>query len=127
KLAANDSITVVGYTAGRNEAFVIRLTANGAMDTTFGANAPGGGRTGRATFSSSNSGGVYSGVSSIASARLVAGGRIALLGEGGDRGMTFMRLNGDGSLDTTFGSNGRTLVKYSGGSQYDIPFSLAVQ
>lgn len=127
KLAADDSITLVGYTTSVSEAFVIRLTANGAMDTTFGDTAPGGGRTGRVTFTSSHSGGVYSGVYMLASARLVAGGKIALLGTGGDRGMTFMRLNNNGSLDTTFGTNGRTLVKYSDSSREDIPFSLAVQ
>lgn len=127
KLAADDSITLVGYTTSYSEAFVIRLTADGALDTTFGANAPGGDRTGRVTFKSSASGGVYQGVSMLASARLVAGNKIALLGTGGDRGMTYMRLNNDGSLDTTFGTNGRTLVKYSGGATEDIPFSLTVQ
>ena len=126
-LAANDSITLVGYTTTYSEAFVIRLTANGALDTTFGANAAGGGRTGRVTLTSTRPGGVYQGVSMLASARLVAGNKIALLGMGGDRGLTFLRLNNDGSLDTTFGTNGRTLIKYSDSSREDIPFSLAVQ
>jgi uncharacterized delta-60 repeat protein len=127
KLAANDAITLVGYTTTYSEAFVIRLTADGAMDTTFGATAAGGGRTGRLTLKSTASGGVYQGASMLASARLVAGNKIVLLGLGGDRGFTFIRLNNDGSLDTTFGTNGRTLVKFSGGATEDIPHSLAVQ
>jgi uncharacterized delta-60 repeat protein len=120
KLPANDSITVVGYTFARNNAFVARLTANGLVDSSFGTG-------GRVTFSSSSSGGVYSGASRFEGARLVAGGKIALLGTGGDRGFTFMRLHPNGTLDTTFGSNGRTLVKFSDGSREDEPFSLAVQ
>lgn len=127
RLAANDSITVVGQTFARNNAFVARLTANGLIDTSFGAVAQGGGRTGRVTFSHSQNGGVHQGVSQIASARLLAGGRIAMLGTGGDRGLTFMRLNADGTLDTTFGDNGRTTVKFSGVATYDEPAALAVQ
>lgn len=120
KLPANDSITVVGYTFARNSAFVGRLTANGLPDNSFGTG-------GRVTFSAASSGGVHTGASSFVDARLVAGGKIALLGTGGDRGFTFMRLNANGSLDTSFGTNGRTLVKYSDGSRHDEPFSLAVQ
>lgn len=122
RLPADDRITVVGYTFARNTAFIARLTANGAVDTSFGSAG-----SGRVTFSSSVSGGVYSGLSRISAARLLPDGKIALAGTAGDRGITFMRLNANGALDTSFGSNGRTTIKYSDPSREDEPFALAVQ
>lgn len=127
RLPSNDSITVTGETFARNNAFIARLTANGQVDTTFGDLVSGSVRSGRTTFSASHSGGVHSGISHLAAGRLLDNGRIVLLGTGSDRGMTFMRLLGNGSLDTSFGQQGRRTVKYSGGSQYDEPAALAIQ
>jgi uncharacterized delta-60 repeat protein len=127
RLAANDSITVVGYTFARNNGFLARLTADGQLDTSFGTPVAGGGRSGRLTLAHSVSGGVHSGVSSVAAARLLPDGRIALAGTGGDRGITFMRLQPDGGVDTTFGSNGRTTIKFSDISRNDEPYALTVQ
>src|SRR4029079_7329962 len=48
-------------------------------------------------------------------------------GEGNDRGMAVMRFNANGSLDTTFGQGGRSLIKFNGASDEDIPAALALQ
>ena len=125
-LAADDSITLVGYTFGRNNAFAVRLTRDGALDTSFGTPA-GAARSGSVTFSAANSGGVATGASDLRGARIDNANRVVLAGTGGDRGFTFLRLLPNGSLDTTFGSNGRTLVKLSGVSTYDEPRALALQ
>ena len=119
-LPADDSITLVGYTFARNNAFVTRLTRDGAVDTSFGG-------TGRVTFSAANTGGVATGVSDLRAARIDDAGRIVLAGTGTDRGMTFLRLLANGSPDATFGTNGRTLVKVSTISNYDEPRALALQ
>jgi uncharacterized delta-60 repeat protein len=119
-LGADDRIVVGGYTFGRNCAFLARLTANGAVDTTFGTG-------GRVVTSAANTGGVQTGISYLASARLAADGKILVLGEGGDRGMALMRFNANGVLDASFGNNGRSLIKYSGMSDEDIPAALALQ
>ncbi len=120
RLPADDSVTVVGYTASANNAFVARLTANGLPDPTFGIG-------GRRTLQWSVAGGVHSGLNTITGARVLADGRLAIVGTGGDRGITFMRLAANGSTDSTFGSNGRTTIKFSDGSRHDEPASLALQ
>ena len=119
-LAADDRIVVVGHTSGRNNAFLMRLTANGALDPTFG-------NGGRVAIQAGSSGGVQVGVSTISAARLAADGRILILGEGGDRGMTVMRFTASGALDTSFGNKGRALLKFSGIADYDEPAALALQ
>ncbi|HSX60717.1 MAG TPA: hypothetical protein VLF18_10995, partial [Tahibacter sp.] len=118
-LPADDSITLVGYTFARNNAFVARLTRDGAIDGSFGSN-------GRVTFSAASSGGVATGVSDLRAARIDDAGRIVLAGSGTDRGMTFLRLLANGAPDTSFGTNGRTLVKVSTISNYDEPRALAL-
>ncbi|HEY6941436.1 hypothetical protein [Dokdonella sp.] len=119
-LGADDRIVVGGYTSGRNTSFLARLTADGAIDTTFNG-------TGRVTFQAANSGGVFSGLYMLAAARLTADGHIVVVGEGNDRGMAVMRFNANGALDTTFGQNGRSLIKFSGGADEDIAMALALQ
>lgn len=120
-LAADDRIVVGGYTFGRNTAFLARLTADGSVDTTFGSG------SGRVTMQAVNSGGVQTGIFMLAAARLTADGHIVVAGEGNDRGMAVMRFNANGSLDTTFGQGGRSLIKFSGASDEDIPAALALQ
>jgi uncharacterized delta-60 repeat protein len=119
-LGLDDRIVLVGYTFARNNAFIARLNANGTIDTSFGTG-------GSVTLQAGSSGGVQTGVSTLAGARLDAAGRIVVLGEGNDRGLTVMRFNAGGSLDTGFGTNGRTTVKYSGVSDYDEPGAIALQ
>lgn len=118
---ADGRIVLVGYTPNRNNAFITRLTAAGIEDTSFG------GGDGFVTIQSGNAGGVATGISTIVGARLARDGKIVVLGEGTDRGMTVMRFNANGSLDTAFGTGGRTTVKLSGISDYDQPSAIALQ
>jgi uncharacterized delta-60 repeat protein len=119
-LQADNRIVVAGYTFGRNTVFLGRLTADGAVDNTFGG-------TGRITMQAANTGGVQSGIYSLTGARLTQDGHIVVVGEGNDRGMTVLRFNTNGSLDTTFGQSGRSTIKFSIQSDEDIPAALALQ
>jgi len=73
------------------------------------------------------SNGVYSGVSVIFAAVLQPDGRLVVVGQGMDRGFAVIRLLGNGSLDSSFGTNGRAHVKFSGPSFYDEPFAVSAQ
>lgn len=120
RLAANDSITVVGYVQGGSNALVRRYTANGALDPTFGTG-------GVVTLTSTSTGGVTTGMYRIDDAVLLEDGRLVLVGRGNDRGYAFMRLMPNGAVDTSFGTNGRTHVKFSGPTYEDEPQALTLQ
>jgi uncharacterized delta-60 repeat protein len=120
ELPADDSITVVGYTFARNTAIVRRYTANGQPDASFG-------QGGEVLLSDAFSNGVYTGVSVIFAAVLQPDGRLVVVGQGGDRGFAIIRLLENGSLDSSFGTNGRAHVKFSGPSFYDEPFAVSAQ
>lgn len=117
---ADGRIVIGGHTFSRNCAFLARITATGAVDTSFG-------QDGRVILADANTGGVRSGMSSLADARFTADGRIVALGTGGDRGFAVMRFGANGALDTSFGSNGRSLIKFSGVADSDAPAALALQ
>jgi uncharacterized delta-60 repeat protein len=119
-LPADDSITVVGYTAAQNIAIVRRYTADGQPDANFGQN-------GQVLLNAALSNGVYSGVSVIFAAVLQPDGRLVVVGQGMDRGFAIIRLLGNGALDPNFGTNGRAHVKFSGPSGYDEPFAVSAQ
>lgn len=119
-LPADDRILVVGYVANRGYALMRRYTANGLPDASFGTG-------GTVAIEDVASGGVRTGLGRIDDAVILPNGKILLVGRGGDRGFAFLRYNANGTPDTTFGTNGRTLVKISDGSQYDVPSALAVQ
>jgi serralysin len=72
-----------------------RLKPDGTVDTRFGDN-------GTLHFNPALGLNYYSEVA------LQADGKIVLVGEGTDRAGTILRLNADGSFDTTFGDGGRT-------------------
>ena len=120
-LPADDRITLVGYTFARSDAFVMRLNPDGTPDATFG------GGTGRIRVQPGSAGGQQTGVWMIQGARVQRDGRIVVIGEGNDRGLIAMRFQPSGALDGTFGSGGRTLVKFSGGADYDEPGAIALQ
>jgi len=113
-------IVIGGYTFGRNCAFLARVNANGSVDTTFGTG-------GRVILVDANASGVRTGMSLLYSARLAADGKIIALGQGGDRGMTVMRFSANGTLDSGFGTAGRSTIKFSGVADYDMPAALALQ
>ena len=101
-------------TSGDNA--LIRLNNNGTLDSSFGNNGV-----------VSNSIGVGdAGINSIAfqpDGKIVATGICTMLGTGRD--FAIMRYNSDGSLDSTFGSNG--IVTYDFNNSYDFPYSVVIQ
>jgi uncharacterized delta-60 repeat protein len=119
-LPDDDKITVVGYTAARNVAIVRRYTAGGQPDASFG-------QAGQVVLNAAFSNGIYSGVSVIFAAVLQPDGRLVVVGQGMDRGFAIIRLLSNGSLDSSFGTNGRAHVKFSGPSFYDEPFAVSAQ
>lgn len=125
-LWSDDTINITGYTNSANNAFVIRLTRDGLLDTTFGA-VNNGVRSGSLLLTATNSGGVASGISEVRAGRIDAAGRLVLVGPGTDRGLAFLRRQRNGDADTSFGTNGRTLVKLSDSSRYDEPAAMALQ
>ena len=120
RLPSGDALTVVGHSASQNTAIIRRYTANGQPDGSFGSG-------GQVLISAGNSGGVATGLSLIFAAVLQLDGRLVVVGQGTDRGFAFMRLLTNGAIDTSFGTNGRAHVKFSGTSLYDEAFAVTVQ
>jgi uncharacterized delta-60 repeat protein len=104
---------------------VLRLNPDGSPDTTFG-------QGGRAVLPQFSTGGAYENDSSASSVAVDAAGHIVLAGTAspytfGGVGSRFVvaRLNGDGSLDTSFGSGGETTVSYDTGDPYSYESDTA--
>jgi len=115
-----DAITVVGYVFARSTGLIRRYLPDGQPDPAFGENG-----TLRLTETVQN--GVRSGMTSVAAAVWQDDGKLLVLGTGGDRGFVFQRFHANGSLDTSFGQQGRTLVKFSPTVEYDEPAALVLQ
>jgi uncharacterized delta-60 repeat protein len=105
--------------------------ATGAPDTTFGSSDPNNASPFpgmEATFISHVGGGIVS-LGTMANGQIVALGRI--FNDGGFTPVTgnsdleVVRYDSNGTLDTTFGTNGLTQIDFEGGN--DTPASLAVQ
>ncbi|MEY4863984.1 MAG: hypothetical protein RLZ51_2079, partial [Pseudomonadota bacterium] len=112
---------VGGYTAYAYERFLTRLLPDGSLDTTFGSNGfvrVGGGRN-YSEYSSEYAGG----------AAIQADGKILVAGYGesryGDADYRLVRLNKDGSRDTTFGLDGEAI--FSVGSYTDLGTGRVIQ
>lgn len=119
-LTPDNRVVVVGYVAHRSRGLMRRYLADGAPDPSFGDD-------GTVVIQDENVGGVRSGLSRIEDAVILRDGKLLLVGTGSDRGFTFLRYHANGTPDTSFGSNGRVLVKISDGSQYDEAYSVTVQ
>lgn len=110
--------------AGTNDAFgigdtaVLRYTANGSLDSTFGANGVFTTRVGT--------------IASIGEALciqsngkiVVAGSSLSGSGTGGNN-FSVLRLNSNGTFDTTFGSNGQTVTQI--GTRHDQVRDAVIQ
>ena len=115
-LQPDGKIVMVGGSsevAGGSRFLVVRFTATGSLDTTFGNNG-----VVTLTFGGTNESG-----SSIAvqpDGKIVAGGQSSFSGTGTD--MVVARLNPNGSLDSTFSTDGKVsvdFVDFQGFSQID--------
>lgn len=105
-------IAVAGSTG--SDFLVVRLNPNGSLDPTFNG-------TGKTTIDFGSGDTAYS--IALAGAKLVVAGQTWQAGTGQDFAVT--RINGDGTLDTTFGIGGRATVDF--GSTDDFGLSVAVQ
>ena len=119
-LPSDDRIVVVGHVAHRSRALMRRYLPDGAPDASFGEG-------GTVVIQDAVSGGTRSGMTRIEDAVILADGTLLLAGTGNDRGFTVLRYHANGTLDTSFGGNGRVFVKISDGSQYDEAHAITVQ
>lgn len=98
-------------TGGGSDFFVAKFNADGSRDLTFGTQGH--------TFINFELAGATSPSVDVARAMLVdAEGRIIVVGRTGTGGavdMALARLNADGTLDTSFGTNGKTTTDFEGG------------
>jgi len=110
----------IAVTGGSNFG-VVRLTPTGALDATFGG-------SGKAviSFAATES----AGTSRAAAVAVQPDGRIVVAGTTSGNGDDFavVRLNADGTLDTTFGSGGKVVFGFNrGGRNDDILAGIALQ
>src|SRR5215472_6510769 len=116
-----DGKIVVAGAAGRftNRGFdfaLARYNSNGTLDTTFGTG-------GKVTTDFAGSNDVPSEPSAIA---LQGDGKIVVVGQTGDvYDFALARYNSNGTLDTSFGTDGKLTTDFTGAN--DLPFSVAVQ
>jgi uncharacterized delta-60 repeat protein len=114
---ADGKIVLSGYVAdvGRIDAAMMRVNADGSLDTTFGV----GGLV--VTDLGSNVD------ENLSKALVQADGKIVAVGfaEFATRDAILVRYNADGSLDSTFGTNGQVILDHSGAT--DSGYDLALQ
>ena len=120
-LQADGKILVAGFSyadAGNTNSdySLIRLNTNGSLDTTFGVG-------GKAIIP------VGSGIDTVTSMTLQADGKILVAGSSinaaGNSDFSLIRLNTNGSLDTTFDSDGKVIIQV--GSMNDAATSMTLQ
>jgi serralysin len=120
-LPPDDSITVVGYAQFAGEAQVRRYLANGSPDLSFAGN-------GLLRIADSEFTGRFEGIGHIAAGVLQDDGRLVVAGTGMDRAFALLRINANGSIDTSFGGSGNGLrfVKFSVDVEYDEAYALVL-
>jgi uncharacterized delta-60 repeat protein len=118
-LPPDDSITLVGSISNGQGGVIRRFLANGAPDLSFNG-------SGALRIIDDIVAGQRVGIASIAGGVLQDDGRLVVTGTANDRGFVFLRFHALGGLDTSFGSNGRRLVKFSDELQYDVPQALTL-
>jgi uncharacterized delta-60 repeat protein len=117
-------ILVTGTSAG--DFAVLRLNADGSLDASFGNG--GEATVGFGTFTGNN-GYTYDSYDTAAGVVVDASGRLLLFGTTSTNSSAFAvaRLNTDGSLDTSFGSGGKTTISFGGpGVTYDTASGLTI-
>ena len=117
RMQADGKIVVAGWsnTGGTNDFAIVRYNVNGSLDTGFGSG-------GKVTINLGGSD-FAEGLTIQADGKILVTGTAGI--NGGDVGL--VRLNTDGTLDTTFGGgDGIVTTDYSGSSD-DRGYSVAVQ
>lgn len=121
-IANSAALVAGGLEVGTNDfdVFVSKISSDGTPDSTFGVN----GRA-RAIF---NLGGINEFANAIA---VQADGKIVVAGyadNATDSDFIIVRFNADGSLDTSFDSDGKLVYSFNlGGTNNDIATGLAIQ
>ena len=110
-----DGKIVLGGSVGDNFGLA-RYNTNGELDTTFGIG-------GKVITNFSNSYDYGNSVAIQADGKIVLGG--SMYGEENDRNFALARYNINGSLDTTFGDEGKVITDFS--NSYDYGNSVAIQ
>ena len=112
---ADDRLLVLGNKFSTSQILVIRTTADGALDTTFGT-------SGVASVSDGN-GGTSGSIVLNGDGSIVVSGTFTT---GGGNRFMIAKFTAAGALDTTFGTNGSSVVSAFGG-QSDIGVGLAAR
>jgi uncharacterized delta-60 repeat protein len=103
------SYIITGWTtsfgAGSNDAYIIKLTSDGSLDTTFGSG-------GTRTVGGAGNDYVYSSIQTTDDGYVIVG-KTNSFGAGSDDAY-IIKLTSDGSLDTSFGSNGTRTIGGTG-------------
>jgi len=117
-IQSDGKIVVVGST-GSNMA-VVRLTATGALDTTFNT-------TGKVTtaFGTGSDTAIAYSVAIQSDGKIVVGGYAHIAADGHNE-FAVARYNTDGSLDTTFGTGGKDTLYDAANSLDDKAFAMAI-
>ncbi len=110
-------ILVAGYTYywADLDFFVLRLKANGTLDSTFGLNG--------ITIKDLNSNEFVNSIALLSNGKIIIAGSA---GNGTDQDMAVMRFNSDGKTDTTFGSKGKVTFSAAASSD-DIATCMKIQ
>lgn len=111
-------IVVGGFTSNTTADYansaLVRYNANGSLDTTFST-------TGKVI---TNMGPTYNYIESIA---VQSDGKLVTAGSMVDAGLGVARYTTTGALDSTFGTNGKTITAITGTGSTDAAHSVAIQ
>ena len=115
----SDGKTVVaGYSVNASGSYdfsLIRLNANGSLDTSFNG-------TGKAIIDVGRSYDLAYSVTLQSDGKIVVAGTSS---NGGNYDFSLIRLNANGSLDTSFNATGKAIIDVGG--SYDLAFSVSLQ
>ena len=100
---------------------LVRYNANGTLDTGFGT-----GGTGIVTTSIGNSYDYANALGIQPDGRIVVAGR-SFNSNSNKYDFALVRYNANGTLDTTFGTNGKVTTSIGSGSVYDYAYALGIQ
>jgi uncharacterized delta-60 repeat protein len=110
--------------ANRAKFAIVRLNSDGTLDNTFN-------NSGKATFDISSSCSTFGCLNNGAYAlKIQRDNKILLAGRAWNTNRLafgIARLNADGTLDTTFGSNGKVVTSISTGTGHDFAFAMDLQ
>jgi len=112
-------VTGYSYNGSNYDMYVIRMNNDGSLDTSFGTN-------GKVVVNNIAGGNGWDSGNSI---YVDSNGKVYVTGyssNGSNEDMYVIRLNSDGSMDNTFGTNGKVVVNNIAGGNWDYGISIYV-